>query len=64
MDDPMKFWEFYDQLSFQICTYKPLDRLYTGDETMRVYVQYHRSRCEKRGRPKKDNMRNEIAMES
>eukprot|EP00957_Ditylum_brightwellii_P077950 5924851-Ditylum_brightwellii.AAC.1 len=45
------------------CTYKPFDRLYAGDENMRVCVQQHRSRHEKRGKPKKDNTRNDITVE-
>ena len=37
-EEQLSFWELYDWLSSQMCMYKPLDRLYTGDENKRVCV--------------------------
>eukprot|EP00957_Ditylum_brightwellii_P118351 9026364-Ditylum_brightwellii.AAC.1 len=59
----MTFWEIRERLSEQMWGYRPLNKLYMGDENMQVCVQQHKVRREKRGRPKTDDDRNEITSE-
>eukprot|EP00957_Ditylum_brightwellii_P044230 3356116-Ditylum_brightwellii.AAC.1 len=35
LEQYMTFWEFRDRLSEQICGYRPVNKLYPGDENMR-----------------------------
>eukprot|EP00957_Ditylum_brightwellii_P050811 3852663-Ditylum_brightwellii.AAC.1 len=46
-----------------MCGYRPLNKSYMGDENMCVYVQQHKVRRDKRGRPKTDDDRNKITSE-
>ena len=63
LEDYMSFWEFRERLSEQQCGYRPVNKLYPGDENMRVCVQQHKVRREKRGRPKSDDDKHEITTE-
>ena len=64
LEEYMMFWEFRERLSEQMCGYRPLKKLYMGDENMQVCVQQHKVRREKRGRPKTNDDRNKITSET